>query len=113
MKWMIGAVVLALIGAVVSGRVPVAWVVYTFSALFISMALALFFAFARARHHGLLLMGICYGVSAALAIVLVDWWPLVAGFAIVWVLRAMGLDPTPDPVPGEQAQAAPSEEKKD
>jgi hypothetical protein len=25
--------------------------------------------------------------------VLTHWWPLVAGFVLVWVLRLLGLDP--------------------
>ncbi len=110
MKWLIGAVLLAFLAAVVSGRVPIAWVVYTFAALFISMGLALVFAFSRSKHHGLLLLGICYIASAAAAIALTDWWPLVAGFAIVWVLRAMGMDPGPEvaqPAQDAQAQSTP------
>ena len=114
MKWLVGALLLAFVGAVVSGRVPVVWVVYTFAALFISMALALFFAYSRSKHHGLLLMGISYGAGAVLAIVLTDWWPLVAGFAVVWILRAMGLDPGPAAAPDAQAPqpTAPDSEKK-
>jgi hypothetical protein len=26
-------------------------------------------------------------------VVLMHWWPLVAGFVLVWVLRFLGLDP--------------------
>lgn len=106
MKWLIGAVVLAFVAAIVSGRVPIAWVVYTFAALFVSMGLALMFAYSRTRHHGLLLMGICYIAAAVLAILLTDWWPLVAGFAVVWVLRAMGMDPGPETLqPPQDTQA--------
>ena len=112
MQWIVGAVVLAFVAAVVSGRVPVAFVVYTFAALFISMALALFFAFSRSKKHGLLLIGITYAASAVLAIVLTDWWPLLAGFVIAWVLRAMGLDPGPGVVAEEQAQSSTNGDEK-
>jgi len=112
MQWIVGAVVLAFVAAVVSGRVPVAFVVYTFAALFIFMALALFFAFSRSKKYGLLLIGISYAASAALAIVLTDWWPLVAGFAIAWVLRAMGLDSAPEAEPDEQAQSSTNGDEK-
>jgi hypothetical protein len=47
----------------------------------------------RTRHHGVLLLGLAYGASAVLAVVLMHWWPLVAGFVLVWVLRLLGLDP--------------------
>ena len=113
MKWLVGAVLLAFVAAVVSGRVPVEYVVYTFAALFISMALALFFAYSRSKHKGLLLMGLCYGASAVLAIVLTHWWPLLAGFAVVWILRAMGLDPGPAVAGDPQPQPEPGSEKKD
>jgi hypothetical protein len=112
MQWIVGAVVLAFVAAVVSGRVPVAYVVYTFAALFFAMALALFFAFSRSKKHGLLLIGISYAASGALAILLTDWWPLVAGFAIAWALRAMGLDPGPEAVPEEQAQSSTNGDEK-
>ena len=38
-------------------------------------------------------MGLTYGASAGVAIVLTHWWPLVAGFVLVWLLRLAGLDP--------------------
>lgn len=95
---------LAFVAAVVSGRVPIAFVVYTFAALFISLALALFFAYSRSKQKGLLLIGASYAASAVLAVVLTHWWPLAVGFAIAWALRAMGLDPGPEAAPGEQTQ---------
>ena len=104
MKWIIGGLVLAVVGAVYSGRVPLTWVVYCFAGFFVSMGLALFFAYTRSRHYGLLLLGCTYVSAALLAVVLSEWWPLVAGFAIAWVLRAMGMDPAPAETAGEQAQ---------
>ena len=68
-------------------------VIYIFSASFIFMMLALFFAYRRTGHYGMFLMGLTYGASAGLAIVLTHWWPLVAGFVLVWILKLLGLDP--------------------
>ena len=107
MKWIPAVVLVGLALAVASGRLPAIWVVYTLSAVFIAMALALVFAYSRTRHNGLLLMGVSYGASAILAIVVSDWWPLAVGFVIVWIMRAMGLDPGPEPMPSAQSQDAP------
>lgn len=68
-------------------------IVYIFSASFIFMALALLYAYQRTRHYGLFVMGLTYGASAALALVLKHWWPLAAGFALVWVFKLLGMDP--------------------
>ncbi len=68
-------------------------ITYIFSASFIMMALALFFAYRRTGHYGMFLMGITYGASAGLAIVLAHWWPLLVGFVLVWILKMLGLDP--------------------
>ena len=72
--------------------------VYIFSASFIMMTFALFFAYRRTGHYGMFLMALTYGASAALAIGLAHWWPLVTGFVLVWLLKLVGLDPGPDVV---------------
>lgn len=68
-------------------------VIYVFAASFVFMAVALMITYRRTRHYGVFLLGLTYAASAALAVVLTHWWPLVAGFVLVWVLRFMGLDP--------------------
>ena len=68
-------------------------VIYFLGAAFIFWAGALLFAYQRTRHYGVLLIGITFGAAGMLAIVLVHWWPLVAGFALGWLLRLLGLDP--------------------
>lgn len=68
-------------------------IIYVFAASFVFMAAALLITFKRTRHHGVLLLAITYLASAVLAVVLKHWWPLVAGFVLVWVLRLLGLDP--------------------
>ena len=68
-------------------------IVYFFAASFIFMALALMITYKRTRHYGVFLLGFTYGAAAVVAIVLMHWWPLVAGFVLVWLLRFLGLDP--------------------
>ena len=68
-------------------------IVYLFAASFIFMALALMITYKRTRHYGVFLMGLTYGAAATVAIVLMHWWPLLAGFVLVWLLRLSGLDP--------------------
>ncbi len=68
-------------------------IIYVFAASFIFMGTALVMTYVRFRHYGVLLMGLIYGIAAVLAVVLMHWWPLVAGFALVWILRLSGLDP--------------------
>jgi hypothetical protein len=78
------------------------FIIYVVSVPFIIMALALMFTYQRTRHYGVLLMGLTYGGSAVLAIALVHWWPLAAGFALLWALKLLGLDPGFDPPPSEE-----------
>jgi hypothetical protein len=88
-------------------------VVYSFAVMFVFWGLALGFAYSRTRHYGLLLLSATFIASAVLAVILMHWWPLVAGFAIAWVLRAMGLDPPPEELPGVQPKVpAPDGDKK-
>lgn len=77
------------------------YVVYIFCALFFILSLALLFAYYRTKHAGMLLMAVAYGASAGLAIFIMHWWPLLAGFALVWILRLVGLDPTPPREPSQ------------
>ena len=102
MKWILGGLVLGVAASVASGRVPVMWVVYCFGVLFILVGLALFWAFIHRKHQGLLIMGATYIGSAVLAMVIHEWWPLAGGYALVWGMRAMGLEP-----PVEAPPAAP------
>ena len=68
-------------------------VIYFFAASFVFMAAALMLTYRRTRHYGVFLLGLTYAASAVLAVVLTHWWPLAAGFVLVWVLRFLGLDP--------------------
>lgn len=68
-------------------------IITIFSGFFILMALAVLFAFSRNRHYGLFLIGLTYGVAAIVALMLMHWGPLVAGFALAWGMKMMGLEP--------------------
>ncbi|HWI12911.1 MAG TPA: hypothetical protein VNT02_01610 [Burkholderiales bacterium] len=74
-------------------------IIYVFSASFVLMALALMFTYQRTGHYGVFVMGLVYGAAAGTALVLMHWWPLAVGFAIVWVLKLIGLDPGTKDVP--------------
>jgi uncharacterized membrane protein HdeD (DUF308 family) len=68
-------------------------IIYFFAASFIFMAAALMVTYKKTRHYGVFLLALAYAISAVLAVVLTHWWPLAAGFALVWILRFFGLDP--------------------
>lgn len=72
------------------------YVIYGLAGLFIAFSIAMVFVFARGRHFGILLLGITYGIAGLLAVVLAHWWPLVAGFALAWLLRLLGLEAASD-----------------
>ena len=71
-------------------------IIYVFAALFIALAFGLFFAYYQMRHPGTLLMGITYLASAGAALGYMQWWPLVVGLVLTWVIRLMGLEPRTD-----------------
>ena len=82
--------------------------VYVLSASFVLMAVAMLLAYRRTGHHGLFMMGMTYGASGGLAIALMHWWPLVLGYVLVWVLKALGLDPDRDIQQQRRSEAAPA-----
>jgi hypothetical protein len=77
------------------------WFIYIVGGLFIALACAMFYVFYRNQHFGMFLMGVTYSASGVLAIGLPHWWPLLAGFVLVWLLRFMGLVPDVAP-PAEE-----------
>ena len=70
-------------------------VIYVLAGLFLLLALGMLLGYYRTRHPGLVLMASCYGTASVLSVMLMHWWPLVAGFVLAWMLRMMGLDPGP------------------
>ncbi len=69
--------------------------IYAFATVFIFMAVVMMFTYQKTPHRGVLLLGITYGVSAVVALVLMQAWPLFAGLLLVFGLRALGFDPRP------------------
>ena len=67
--------------------------IYIVSGLFIVLSVTIVFGYRRTQHAGLLLMAIVYGVSAVLALWKMHWWPLAGGFALVWIMRLLGMEP--------------------
>ena len=73
------------------------YVIYAVAVLFILLSSTMLYVFYRQRDFGLLVMGVTYGVSGVLALALPHWWPLAAGFVLVWVLKWPGLEPGSEP----------------
>jgi hypothetical protein len=68
-------------------------VVYIFSTLFLALTIGLVFAYFRNRQIGMIFMALAYGGAAGAALVRMEWWPLVAGLVVAWIVRFAGLDP--------------------
>jgi hypothetical protein len=73
------------------------YITYVLAGLSIVLSCAMLYAYYRGRDFGLFIMGVTYGTSGLLAIALPHWWPLVAGFVLVWLLKLLGLEPAHDP----------------
>ena len=71
-------------------------VIYLFSSLFVVLSVMMLWAYRRLRHFGLFVMALAYGIAAVLAFTMLEWWPLVAGYGLVWLLKFIGLDPDTD-----------------
>lgn len=112
MKWVIGALILAVVWSIATGRVTATWLIYVFSILFASMAAALVFAFWRNKHYGFLLLAATYFAAALGALVLLEFWPLIVGFGMAWVFKMMGVEPKVEESPGVPAEAPASEGEK-
>lgn len=69
------------------------YIIYFFTAFFFVLSAGMLFVFYRSRQIGAFIMGVAYGTAALVAIQLSHWWPLVAGFVLVWILKLMGLEP--------------------
>ena len=74
------------------------YVTYTVAGVFIVLSFTMLYVFYRSSHFGMFVMGLTYGCAGLLAILLSHWWPLAAGFALVWLLKWLGLDPSDEPV---------------
>ena len=69
-------------------------VIYVLAAISIVLAVGGLSAYAQSKQVGLLLSSLISIAFSVLAIVLVQWWPLVVGFVLNWALKLLGLDPS-------------------
>jgi len=69
------------------------YVTYAVAAVYIVLSFTMLYVFYRSSHFGMFVMGLTYGCSGLLAILLGHWWPLVSGYVLVWILKWLGLDP--------------------
>jgi hypothetical protein len=68
-------------------------VIYVFGGGFLAFAALLFVSYYRIRLYGSFLLGVAYAIGGMLAVAIPHWWPLLAGFALAWLLRIFGMDP--------------------
>ncbi|HEY7742959.1 MAG TPA: hypothetical protein VIA19_07920 [Burkholderiales bacterium] len=69
------------------------YLTYAVAGVFIALAFTMLYVFYRSSHFGLFVLGLTYGSSGVLAILLGHWWPLAAGFVLAWLLKWLGLEP--------------------
>ena len=80
-------------------------VIYLFASLFVVLSVMMLWAYRRLRHFGLFVMALTYGIAAILAFTMLEWWPLVAGYGLVWLLKFIGLDPDTDILGSPKSEA--------
>ena len=66
---------------------------YFFASVFIVLGFMMLFAFRRSRRWELVLMSFVYSGSGIASAFSLDWWPLIAGFIVAWLLKFAGFDP--------------------
>ena len=77
---------------------------YFFASVFIVIGFMMLFAYWRSRRWELVLMSFVYTGSGLTAGYSLEWWPLVAGFVVAWLLKIAGYDPDkPQPSPNSSA----------
>ena len=68
--------------------------IYILSGLSVLLAIGGLATYRQTNQIGLLLSSLVSISCSILAISLVEWWPLVVGFCLNWILRLLGLDPS-------------------
>jgi hypothetical protein len=66
---------------------------YFFASLFIVLGFLMLFSYRRSQRLEFLMLSFVYAGSGLVAGYSSAWWPLVAGFAVAWVLKLTGVDP--------------------
>jgi len=81
---------------------------YFFSSVFIVLGFMMLFGYHRTKRKEFILLSFVYSASGVAAGHSLQWWPLIAGFVVAWLLKFAGYDadkPPPssrptDPPPG-------------
>lgn len=63
-----------------------------FASVFIVLGFMMLFAFRRTKRWELVLVSFVYSASGLAAGYSGQWWPLIAGFVVVWLLKFAGYD---------------------
>lgn len=66
---------------------------YVVAGFFVVMSFLMIFAYRRIPHYGLLAMSFAYSTAGCAAILVNQWWPLLVGYGVVWVMKLKGFDP--------------------
>ena len=66
---------------------------YFVASVFIVLGFMMLFAFRRSRRWELVLMSFIYSGSGIASAYSLDWWPVIAGFIVAWLLKLAGFDP--------------------
>lgn len=81
---------------------------YFVASVFIVLGFMMLFAFRRSRRWELVLMSFIYSGSGIASAYSLDWWPLIAGFIVAWLLKLAGFDPDrPAKAPAERTSENP------
>lgn len=78
--------------------------IFFVAGLFIVLASAMFYVYYRSRHFGMFILSMTYGVSGLLAITVAHWWPLIAGIALAWMIKLLGLEPGNEPMDEKESK---------
>jgi hypothetical protein len=69
------------------------WALLIVQILFGVATVAIFAEFNHGKNYRNLLASVTFGAAAITSYYLVAWWPLLVGFALLWVYKLMGLEP--------------------
>jgi Na+/melibiose symporter-like transporter len=72
-------------------------ILYFVASTFIVIGFMMLFAFHRTRRWEMVLLSFVYSGSGLAAAYSLQWWPLIAGFVVAWLLKFAGYDPDKPP----------------
>lgn len=68
------------------------YLLYFIASVFIVLGFMMLFTFRRIRRWELVLVAFVYSASGLSGGYSAQWWPLIAGFVVVWLLKFAGYD---------------------